>query len=138
MRHADGSSSSLSYLPKAFSAAICSTIGWNPTFTDGSAVRSFSVKSSSVLIAGLLLVSTLAIDPSAATPMILAVPRVLSQVRIIGAMPAVAKSSEPEISASIIDAAPDSFSHSIFGGAIPSALASCSTRPFSLATISGR
>ena len=70
--------------------------------------------------------------------MIFAVVRVLSQVRIIGVMPAVAKSRLPEISASFIDAAPESRSHSIFGGVMPSALASSSIMLFSLATISGR
>ncbi len=87
---------------------------------------------------GCWVVRILAIDPKAATPMILAVVRVLSQVRIIGVMPAVAKSSPLEISASFIDAAPESRSHSIFGGVMPSALASSSIKPRSLATMSGR
>jgi hypothetical protein len=39
------SSSSLSYLPNALSAAIWRTIDWKPTLTEGSAIRSFSVKS---------------------------------------------------------------------------------------------
>jgi hypothetical protein len=70
--------------------------------------------------------------------MTLALPLVLAQVVISGAIPAVAMSSEPEISASFIAAAPLNCSHSIFGAGRPDFSAAFSISPFCWATISGK
>ena len=123
--------------PKACSAAIWRVTAWIETFTAGSAMRSFSVKSLMVFTSGLMVVSQIGIELMAATPLTLRFARVRDQIVKSGPTPPEAKSRLPEISASFMGEPALSCSHSVLTST-PSFWA-CSSRSFlSSMIVSGR
>jgi len=130
--------SSLLALPSAFSAAICRTMAWIDTFGAGSAMRSCSVKSATVLTFGLFDVRTIGtteIPPTARTS---SPPRVLSQIVRSGGTPAATKSTWPARNTSFRDEPPLSLTNSTRTSSRPRSRARFWIRPWWTITSMGR
>ena len=122
-----GSSFSNSLSPHSFAAAICSAVAWPETFTAGTAMRCWGVKSFSDLIAGSRTVSVqaIALRPLAARTSTLL--RVRDQIVMIPVGPSAAKSRLPEINASFMTSLERNVDQSTVTSPRPASLACFST-----------
>ena len=110
--------------PHCLAAAICSIIAWIETLTAGSAILSWSVKSTMVLTLGLRVLSRIGCDEKAAMPLTaMGVPCVRDQIVSRPGTPPETMSTEPDSSASFMAAGLLKVAHTTLTSGMPAALA---------------